>query len=103
MNPLRLTNVCMVEPAAFGFNAETAATNRFQHPADGSTQNIAAAACSEFGALVAALRSAGIRVAVAKDSAAPAKPYAVFPNNGVSFHADGCVVLYPMHRHARRA
>jgi hypothetical protein len=40
---------------------------------------------------------------VAQDSAEPAKPDAVFPNNWVSFHADGSVVLYPLHSAARRA
>jgi hypothetical protein len=103
MNPLRLTNVCMVEPLAFGFNAETAGTNRFQNAARGSADSIAMAARTEFAALVTALRSAGIGVAVAQDSAEPVKPDAVFPNNWVSFHVDGSVVLYPMHSVARRA
>ncbi len=100
MSDLPVTHLCLVEPAAFGFNAETAATNRFQ-------QNIplpaaAAAARTEFAALVAALRAAGIRVCVAPDSPEPAKPDAVFPNNWVSFHDDGTVVLYPMHSPLRR-
>lgn len=103
MIPLRLTNVCMVEPAAFGFNVETAATNRFQRAVDDSAHAIATAAQSEFAALVAMLRSAGIGVAVATDSAEPVKPDAVFPNNWVSFHVDGSVVLYPMHSATRRA
>jgi hypothetical protein len=40
---------------------------------------------------------------VARDSPEPAKPDAVFPNNWVSFHADGTVVLYPMCNPSRRA
>ena len=32
----------------------------------------------------------------------PAKPDAIFPNNWVSFHADGTMVLYPMATAARR-
>jgi hypothetical protein len=92
----------MVEPAAFGFNAETAGTNRFQNAATGSAGSVAMAARAEFAALVATLRAAGIGVAVAEDSATPAKPDAVFPNNWVSFHRDGSVVLYPMHSAARR-
>ena len=39
----------------------------------------------------------------AEDSDEPRKPDAVFPNNWVSFHADGTVVLYPMHAENRRA
>ena len=33
---------------------------------------------------------------VADDTEEPVKPDAIFPNNWVSFHADGTVVLYPM-------
>ena len=103
MDLLRLTNVCMVEPAAFGFNAETAASNRFQRDAGMTAATAAAAARAEFAALVATLRAAGIGVAVAPDTATPVKPDAVFPNNWVSFHADGTVVLYPMFNPSRRA
>ena len=39
---------------------------------------------------------AGVEVIVAPDTAAPLKPDAIFPNNWVSFHRDGTVVLYPM-------
>jgi len=90
----------MVEPAAFGFNAETAATNRFQQSA--ALPAAAATARAEFSSLVVALRAAGLRVCVAPDSAAPVKPDAVFPNNWVSFHADGTVVVYPMQSVSRR-
>jgi hypothetical protein len=92
-----------VEPAAFGFNAETAATNRFQQPDGSDAASAAAAARAEFGGLVGGLRAAGIPLAIAPDSAEPVKPDAVFPNNWVSFHADGTVVLYPMRDPTRRA
>ena len=49
------------------------------------------------------LADAGVEVVVAEDSAEPAKPDACFPNNWVSFHADGSVVLYPMLAPSRRA
>ncbi len=93
----------LVEPVAFGFNAETAATNRFQNPSHLPAGEAAARARAEFGALVAALRGAGIAIAVAPDEASPPKPDAVFPNNWVSFHADGTLVLYPMRDPTRRA
>ncbi len=93
----------MVEPAAFGFNVETADSNRFQNETGGNADSIATAARAEFSALVATLRAAGIGVAVASDDLTPAKPDAVFPNNWVSFHRDGSVVLYPMHSPSRRA
>jgi hypothetical protein len=42
-------------------------------------------------------------VYVAEDTADPVKPDAVFPNNWVSWHRDGTVVLYPMSAPNRRA
>jgi hypothetical protein len=97
----RMTNVCMVEPAEFGYNAETAATNRFQQPI--AVADAAGRARSEFNNLAQALRTAGVRVAIVQDTASPPKPDAVFPNNWVSFHADGTVVLYPLLNPSRRA
>jgi hypothetical protein len=91
----------MVRPKSFGFNAETAATNRFQHA--GGAADVALAARREFDGLAAALAAEGVTVCVAEDSDEPRKPDAVFPNNWVSFHADGTVVLYPMLAASRRA
>src|SRR5262245_47083369 len=88
MKSFRQTNVCMVRPAAFGFNTEAAASNRFQQ-ADGAPGGAASMARNECTALAAALRAAGIGVALAEDSTPPARPDAVFPNNWVSFHDDG--------------
>jgi hypothetical protein len=53
-------------------------------------------ALREFDGLAERLAGAGVRVIVADDTPEPAKPDALFPNNWVSFHADGSVVLYPM-------
>jgi hypothetical protein len=97
------TGLLLVEPAAFGFNAETAATNRFQHPGGLSPATAATQARIEFAGLADALRKAGIRIVVAPDDPVPARPDAVFPNNWVSFHDDGTVVLYPMRDPTRRA
>jgi len=94
--------VLMVRPASFGWNPETHASNRFQRdePLLASAANTRA--CEEFDALVAQLRAAGVDVHVAKDRPAPVCPDAVFPNNWVSLHADGTVVLYPMLARNRR-
>lgn len=94
--------LCMVRPAAFGFNAETAASNRFQSGDTADAAADATTALREFDAMVAQLRDAGVRVLVVEDRPFPAKPDAVFPNNWVSFHADGTVVLYPMQSPSRR-
>ena len=93
--------VMMVRPASFGWNPETADSNRFQAPAPaGGAASVAAVA--EFDALVAALVEAGVAVHAFADRAEPACPDAVFPNNWVSLHADGTVVLYPMLAPSRR-
>ncbi|MDE2137579.1 MAG: amidinotransferase [Gammaproteobacteria bacterium] len=102
--------VLMVEPKAFGFNPDTARTNAFQHAdanpaaaegvaAGGATRALALA---EFRQLARALESEGVAVCAVPDTAAPVKPDAVFPNNWVSFHQDGTLVLYPMQSPSRR-
>jgi hypothetical protein len=60
-------------------------------------------ALAEFATLVRALESEGIAVCVVEDTPSPVKPDAVFPNNWVSFHEDGTLVLYPMQALSRRA
>jgi hypothetical protein len=93
--------VLMIRPARFGANPETADSNRFQQ--GGADAGAAEAARREFDVLVSRLSNAGVEVVVAEDSPEPPKPDACFPNNWVSFHADGTVVLYPMMAPSRRA
>ncbi len=96
--------VLMVRPQAFGYNPEAAATNAFQHPPDPKSAAAApAAARAEFEQLVQALVSEGVSVCAVEDSVPPAKPDAVFPNNWVSFHEDGTLVLYPLKNASRRS
>ncbi len=91
----------MVRPARFGANPETADSNRFQQA--GAVPGDVQTALREFDGLVGSLRGAGVEVVVADDTSEPSKPDACFPNNWVSFHADGSVVLYPMMAPSRRA
>lgn len=91
--------VLMIEPVAFGFNAQTAVNNYFQKRQTGDVQEKALA---EFRAFVEKLRSKGIEVIVIKDTQDPETPDSIFPNNWVSFHHDGTVVLYPMFAENRR-
>jgi hypothetical protein len=93
--------VLLVRPAAFAYNSETAASNVFQQ----SREQIehAADAVTEFDQAAAAIAAAGVNVCVAEDSPEPVKPDAVFPNNWISWHRDGTVVLYPMLAVNRRA
>lgn len=92
--------VLMIRPARFGANPETAESNRFQR--GGAPPDAPEAARREFEGLASRLRGAGIEVLVADDTADPPKPDACFPNNWVSLHADGTVVLYPMLAPSRR-
>ena len=93
----------LVQPRAFGFNAETAGSNTLQRAPAGRAQAVQDAALGDFNRLRQALRGEGVQVIVAEDDLTPVKPDAVFPNNWVSFHADGTVVLYPMLAASRRA
>jgi hypothetical protein len=88
--------VLMVRPAHFGWNPETQASNSYQRNDASVAFDGASRARNEFDALAASLRTAGVQVHVADDRAEPACADAVFPNNWVSFHRDGTVVLYPM-------
>lgn len=93
--------VLMIRPASFDYNPETAETNLMQRRAP-DLGDAASRAAGEFDHLVQALQTEGIAVCVVEDTPDPPKPDAVFPNNWVSFHADGTVVLYPMQAESRR-
>jgi len=93
--------VLMIRPAAFEYNPETAATNMLQK-SGGAADSDRQAALREFDHFVAALRSEDVAVCVVEDTPAPPKPDAIFPNNWVSFHEDGTLVLYPMQAESRR-
>jgi hypothetical protein len=94
--------VLMIRPAAFGYNAETAASNAFQHPDAADPAATSLKARAEFEQLARALASEGVRVIAVDDTAVPKKPDAVFPNNWVSFQACGTLVLYPLQSASRR-
>src|SRR6186997_2890309 len=93
----------MIRPAAFGFYMETAGTNAFQGETGGDPCVVQELAEAEFDAAAETLRVKGVDVFVFEDTAYPPKPSAVFPNNWVSFHDDGTVVLYSMFAETRRA
>jgi len=97
------STVMMIRPAGFESNPLTAASNRFQGRATSTPAEQHEAALREFDGLVAALREAGIDVIVIDDTVEPHTPDAIFPNNWISTHADGRVVLYPMEAENRRS
>ena len=103
MEPQIAPAVLMIRPVAFHANPETMGTNAFQRPVPAlSPTEVQALARAEHDGLAQALTDAGVRVLAFDDTASPATPDAIFPNNWVSFHPDGTVVLYPMHAPNRR-
>ena len=103
MSILQSTNsVLMVRPGHFYPNPETAADNAFQRDVDLAPDRLTLAAQKEFDAAVETLRMAGVNVHVFQDLTDVEKPDAVFPNNWISTHHDGRVVLYPMCSALRR-
>jgi hypothetical protein len=98
---LRSSSVLMVRPARFMANPQTMASNAFQRLAPESVDPQAAAEL-EFDRYVAELRRAGVRVLVVQDQVEPHTPDSIFPNNWVTFHEDGTVILYPMEAPNRR-
>jgi hypothetical protein len=97
------TAVVMVRPASFGFNPDTAPSFMFQREiTDTNRREIERRARMEFDILENRLKNAGVEVIVVEDKEELHTPDAVFPNNWVSFHHDGTVVLYPMMAPSRR-
>jgi len=99
--------VIMVRPKHFGYDAETAVSNAFQHKPSVSAVEVERLAVEEFDEAVKRLRTAGVAVRVFEDRASPVCPDAVFPNNWFSAQvsADGrrLAIVYPMHCPGRRA
>ncbi len=90
------SDVLMIRPVRFTGNPQTSSSNVFQQIGavpDEAAQRLARA---EFDALAEALVRAGVGVHVLEDTPEPHTPDSIFPNNWVSFHSDGTVVLYPM-------
>ena len=103
MNRQLPSAIVMVRPARFGFNPETADTNAFQREDNALERNeIERRARAEFDIMARRLREAGVDTIIIEDTEEPRTPDAVFPNNWISFHDDGTVVVYPMFSPLRR-
>lgn len=96
-------HIMMVRPAAFGYNEQTALSNAFMIRArEHSAEEIRQMAMDEFDEMVRLIREKGVKITVIEDQISPRTPDAVFPNNWISTHEDGKIVLYPMHAPNRR-
>lgn len=95
--------ILMIRPVAFRMNEQTAVNNYYQKVLDNLTPaTVNAKAQAEFDAYVEKLRSVGVNVVVVDDTLDPDTPDSIFPNNWISFHETGDVVLYPMFAENRR-
>ena len=93
----------MVRPVNFRMNEQTAVNNYYQMDLeDVSPEAVQSRALKEFDEFVRKLRSEGIQVIVFQDTKNPDTPDSIFPNNWISFHENGDVVLYPMFAENRR-
>ena len=99
--PLAST-ILMVRPAAFGFNAETAANNYFQSNPAISKEELQQRALAEFDNMVQSLRNHDVDVLVIEDTKEPPKPDAIFPNNWLSTLPGGKLNVFPMYAPSRR-
>tara|TARA_B100001059_G_C17746719_1_gene534762 strand:+ start:92 stop:1045 length:954 start_codon:yes stop_codon:yes gene_type:complete len=95
--------VLMIRPCAFFSNPLTAESNRFQGQTHLSKDEQQAQAIREFDNFVQVLETAGIEVFQFLDTPLPVTPDAIFPNNWISFHHNGTVILYPMEAENRRS
>lgn len=94
--------ILMIRPVSSAYNEETAENNFFQVKLNENKDVLIAKAQKEFDEFVNVLRDAGITVFVFDDIKENNTPDAVFPNNWISFHADGDIALYPMFAENRR-
>jgi hypothetical protein len=93
----------MLKPDHFGYNEATAASNSFQRFPGGLTGGeVHEKALREFDGFLRALQNAGISTLCFDDTEEPHTPDAIFPNNWVSTHEEGVLVLYPMEGENRR-
>ncbi len=96
-------SILMIRPVAFRMNEQTAVNNYYQKVLDGLLPaTVNAKAQQEFDAFVEKLTAAGVDVTVVNDTENPDTPDSIFPNNWISFHETGDVVLYPMFAENRR-
>ena len=93
----------MIRPVRFGMNAQTAVDNFYQQvEAAGEAHEDNKKAQVEFDDFVVKLRLAGVKVVEVQDTDSPHTPDSIFPNNWISMHEDGTIVLYPMKAENRR-
>ncbi len=94
-------SILMIRPINFGYNEDTAKDNHYQIK-NLIIKNLNERAQKEFDNMVENLKQNGISVHVFQDDENDYTPDSIFPNNWISFHENGDVVLYPMCAENRR-
>jgi hypothetical protein len=102
MNKQSTFTILMIRPVKFGYNEQTATSNAFQNKIDLKSEEAQANAAKEFDGFVNMLRSNAVNVIVIDDTLSPHTPDSIFPNNWISFHDNGDILLYPMQAENRR-
>ena len=95
------SHILMIRPVNFDFNAETAESNAFQ--VKNNSTGIQLKALKEFDDFVLLLNKNKVNAIVVDDTPEPHTPDSIFPNNWISFHEDGTLLMYPMFAANRRA
>jgi hypothetical protein len=104
MQPQSTQTLLMVAPTDFGFNAQTAIDNEFQHQAHLSEIEIQQRAKKEFDNSVQILTESGVNVIVLLPNGLAEKtPDAVFPNNWISTDTKGNIFIFQMATPNRQA
>ena len=100
----QITNtVLMIRPVQFRMNEQTSVNNYYQKdPGNTRPEAVNKMAVKEFDGMVKKLKKVGIQVIVVKDTKKFDTPDSIFPNNWISFHANGTIGLYPMFAENRR-
>ena len=104
MNFSQITSsLIMVKPKHFNYNKETANNNHFQKEEKILNKNeILVKAIEEFEKMVEIIRKEKIEIHVFNDRDNIKTTDSIFPNNWITLHEDGTVIIYPMFSKNRR-
>ena len=94
--------ILLVSPTSFGFNPETAQSNVFQNDIHLEKKLIQQSAYKEWENVCAMLSKEGVDIITIIDTENPIKPDAIFPNNWITTHHGGQIILYPLLAQNRR-
>ena len=104
MNFTQITSdLIMIRPKHFNYNVETAKDNYVQKKEINiSTTTIQKKVRDEFNSLVEIIKKEKIKINIFEDKKNIKTTDSVFPNNWISFHEDGKIIIYPMFSENRR-